>query len=237
MLKKILALAVLLIASLAASASQLPDYPFIHMTGGAILYVRPDTGVIDFEIVAADADAAAARQVVETRVAEVRALMEAQGLSADGLEVRNVHQDMRKNQPGDTQVYEVKCAVHLEVHELSKWAGIANGLLGMNNLDAFATAFDTSERQKIEEDLAAQAVRDARRKSDALATSFGRKLGPVAAVTTGSLKNLGNAMGLVRDDFNSRGRDRNVQRVEREALADVVMIPMGLSVDVIFRLK
>lgn len=238
MLKKFIALAALLLAPLAACASQLPDYPFIHMTGNAQLYVRPDTGAFDFEIVAADPDPAVARQVVETRVAELRALLEAQGLSADGLEVRNVHQDLRKNQQGDAQVYEVKCGVHLEVQDLSKWTALAGGMLGMKNLDGFATAFDTSERQKIEEELGAQAVRDARRKSEALAASFGRKLGPVSAVTTGSLKNLGNAMGLVRDDSGyGRGRSQNVKRVERESLADVIMIPMGLSVDVIFRLK
>lgn len=238
MLKKILALAALLLVTLAASASQLPDYPFIHMTGSAKLYVPPDMGAMDFEIIAADPDPAVARQTVETRVAEVRALVETLGLPAEGLEVRNVHQDLRKSQPGETQVYEIKCGVHLDVHDLSKWAGLANGLLGMKNLDGFATTFDTSEREKIEADLGAQAVRDARRKSEALATGFGRKLGPVAAVTTGSLKNLGNAMGLVRDESNySRNRDRNVQRVEREALGDVVIIPMGVSVDVIFRLK
>jgi uncharacterized protein YggE len=208
------------------------------MTGSAKLYVLPDIGTIDFEIMAADADPAAARKVVEARVAEVRALAEAQGLSTDGIQVRDVRQDLRKTTQGDAQVYEVKCGVHLDVHDLSKWAGVANGLLGMQNVDGFATAFDTSERQKIEMDLGAEAVRDARRKSEALAASFGRKLGPVAAVTTGSLKNLGNAMGLVRDDSSySRGRDRNVQRVEREALAEVIMLPMGLSVDAIFRLK
>jgi uncharacterized protein YggE len=237
MLKKFLALAALL-APLAAPASQLPDYPFIHMTGSAKVFVPPDMGAFDFEIIAADADPAVARQVVETRVAEVRALVEAQGLSADALQVRDVHQDLRKNQQGDTQVYEVKCGVHLDVHDLSKWSALANGLIGMQNLDGFATAFDTSERQKVEMDLGAEAVQDARRKSEALAKGFGRKLGPVAGVTTGSLKNLGNAMGLVRDESNySRGRDRNVQRVERENLADIVIIPMSLSVDVIFRLK
>jgi uncharacterized protein YggE len=238
MLKKILALAALLLAPLAASASQLPDYPFIHMAGTAKLYVAPDIGAIDFEIIAVDADPAAARQVVETRVGEVRALVEAQGLSTDGLEVRNVRQDLRKNQQGATPLYEVKCVVHLDVHDLAKWAALANGLLGLQNLDGFATAFDTSERDKIEASLGAQAVRDARRKSEALVTSFGRKLGPVAAVTTGSLKNLGNAMGLVRDDYSFRSNaGAQAQRVDRENIVNVTIIPMTLSVDAIFRIK
>lgn len=238
MLKTILALAALVFAPLAVSASQLPDYPFIHMTGNAKRYVPPDMGAIDFEIIAADADAAAARQLVETRVAEVRALVEAQGLTIDGLEVRNVRQDLRKNAGADApHVYEVKCVVHLDVHDLTKWVALASGLLGMQDLDGFATAFDTSDRAKIEADLSAEAVRDARRKSEALANGFGRKLGAVTAVTPGSLKNLGNAMGLVRDEFSYRGNDSQAQRVERENLVNVTIIPMAMSVDVIFRIK
>jgi uncharacterized protein len=238
MLKTIVALAALLLATLPASASQLPDYPFIHATGSARLYVPPDKGAIDFEVVAADADPAAARKVVEARVAEVRALVESQGLSTDGLEVRNVRQELRKNQQGDAPLYEIRCVVHVDVHDLTKWVAVANGLLGMQNLDGFATAFDTSEREKIEANLSAEAVRDARRKSEALASSFGRKLGPVTAVTAGSLKNLGNAMGLVRDDFSLR-RNENIraQPMDRENIVNVVIIPMMMSVDAIFRLK
>jgi uncharacterized protein YggE len=239
MFKKIVAIAALLLAPLAAAASQLPEYPFIHMTGNAKQYIVPDSGAIDFEVIAADADPAAARKVVEDRVAEVRALVEAQGLAPESLEVHDVRQELRKNPRGDAPaVYEVKCVVHIDVHEMSKWAALAGGLLGMQNLDAFATAFDTSERDKIEADLGAQAVRDAQRKADALAKSFGRKLGPPSAVTTGALKNLGNAMGLVNDYFSSRGgRSGQGQRVERENLINVVAFPMSLSVDVIFRLK
>jgi uncharacterized protein YggE len=239
MLKKIAVLAAFLLAPLAASASQLPEYPFIHMPGRAMMYVPPDKGAIDFEIIAAGAEAGAARQVVEARLAEVRALVEAQGLPAEGLEVRNVRQDLRKNPHGDTPgLYEVRCVVHIDVHDLSKWAALANGLLGMENLDAFATAFDTSERDKIEASLGAQALRDARTKADALAASLGRKLGPVTGLTTGSLKNLGNAMGLVRDDFApARSQGAQAQRQERADIVNVVVIPLSLSADVIFRIK
>jgi uncharacterized protein YggE len=239
MLKKFVALAALVFAPLVVSASQLPDYPFIHMTGNARLYVMPDSGAIDFEVIADDADPAAARKVVEDRVAEVRALVEAQGLAPESLQVHDVRQSLQRSPRGDAPAsYEVKCVVHIDVHEMSKWTGVAGGLLGMQNLDAFATTFDTSERDKIESDLAAQAVHDAQRKADALAKSFGRKLGPVSAVTTGALKNLGNAMGLVTNDFSSRrGTVAQAQRMDKENIVSITVIPMALSVDVIFRLK
>ncbi|GAB3428566.1 SIMPL domain-containing protein [Massilia solisilvae] len=239
MLKKVLALTTLLLAPLAVPASQLPDYPFIHITGTAQQYVQPDMGSIDFEVIAADADPAVALRAVQERVAEVRALVQAQGLEAESLEVRNVRQELRKNQRADgPAVVEVKCVVHLDVHDLAKWATLANGLLGMQNLDSFATAFDTSEREKIEAGLAADAVRDASRKAGALAAGLGRKLGPVTGLSTGALRNLGNAMGLVAADFGFRRKEApQTQGSGRDNLVNVVMVPMALSVDAIFRLK
>jgi uncharacterized protein YggE len=239
MLKKFVAIAALLLASLAASASQLPDYPFIHMTGSAMQYVVPDSGAIDFEVIAADADPAVARKVVEDRVAEVRALVEAQGLATESLQVHDVRQSVQRTSRGDAPTaYEVRCVVHIDVTDMSKWAALGGGLLGVQNLDTFATAFDTTEREKIEADLGTKAVHDAQRKADALAKGFGRKLGPVTAVTPGALKNLGNAMGLVTNDFSSRrGTGPQAKRMDKENIIGISVIPMALAVDVIFRLK
>ncbi len=238
MLNKIALISAFALAPLAASASQLPDYPFIHVSGSAAQYVVPDIGTLDFEVVASDADPAAARAVVETRVAEVRALAEGQGVPAADVEVRDVRQEIRKGDPAPTAaVYDLRCVVHLNVRDLSKWAAIAGALAGKPNVDAFSTSFDTSEREKIETELAARAIRDARRRGEAIAAGFGRKLGPVTAVTAGALKNLGNAMGLVPDVFYTRGNQQKVQRVDPGELVNIIAFPLAQSVDVIFRIK
>ena len=88
---------VLLLATGAAHASPVPDYPFVHVTGSAFQAVVPDIGSLDFEIVAVDVDPAAARAVLETRVGEVRALMQQLGMDADDAHVREVRQGIRKD--------------------------------------------------------------------------------------------------------------------------------------------
>jgi uncharacterized protein YggE len=237
MLQKLLAVTALSLAPFAASASQLPDYPFIHVTGTAIQYVVPDIGTLDFEILASDPDPAAARSVVETRVAEVRTLLEGQGLSLDDAEVRDVRQEIRRTDHAATApVYDLRCVVHINVRDLSKWRALAGGLLAMPNLDGFSTAFDASGRDKVDMDLAADAIRDARRRGEAMAAGFGRKLGPLMAVTAGSLKNLGSAMGLVREDFTYR-REASAQKVDRGDILNVVVLKLAQPVDVIFRIK
>lgn len=232
MFKKIALLMAAALVSTAGSASQLPDYPFIHVTGNASMNVAPDIGEIDFEIVALNADPAVARAVVEERVAEVRKLVEEQGLPVEDVEIRDVRQELRN---GDsTPVYELRCVVHLNVRDLSKWVAIASPLVGKPNLAGFSTAFDTSERDKIEAELIAQAIRDARRKGQFMAEGFGRKLGPVAGVTPGQLKNLGSVMGLVREDFNYQRRP-NAQRVEQKEIVNINILKLEQPVNVLFR--
>ena len=236
MFKKFAVIAALACAPIAASASPLPNYPFIHVTGTASLNVLPDIGEIDFEIVAADPDPAVARSIVETRIAEIRALLEEQGVPLDDLETRNVRQEVLEGEPGAVQLYEVRCAVHLNIRELGKWRDIVGPLLGAANLDGFSTAFGTLGRDKIEADLTAEAIRNARRRAEAIAAGFKRKLGRVTAVTSGSLKNLGASMGLVQADFMFR-RDTQVAAKDRRDLLMPEILKFAQQVDVIYRIE
>jgi uncharacterized protein len=236
MLKQILAVGMLVLAPLGAGASQLPDYPFIHASGSASVNVMPDIGEIDFEISASDADPELARGIVETRIAEVRALMEQQGVPLEDVQTRDVRKEISKGDPTATLVsYEIKCGVHLNVRDLSKWRAVVAPLLDKPNLDGFSTAFDSSMREKIEMELIGEAIRDARRKAEAMAAGLGRKLGPASAVTSGGLKNLGNSMGLVTADFLRRPEARGP--VERRDFLAVSALKLQQPVDVIFRIR
>lgn len=233
-----LAVALAIVLAPAAACAQLPTYPFLHVTGHASAVVQPDLGTIDFEIVSSHGDPAVARQMVEARVAEVRALVEAQGLPTDDVDVRDVRQEIRKADPGAAgPVYDLKCSVHLNVRDLTKWAAIASGLLAKPNLDGFSTAFDTTNREQVEADLVASATADARRRAAVLAAGFGRKLGPVTAATVGALKNLSTSMGLVRADFLSREKISNARPGPRENILHVNALRFEQPVDAIFRIK
>jgi uncharacterized protein YggE len=238
MLHKLLGATLLAIAPLTVSASNLPEYPFIHVTGSAYSYVVPDIGALDFEIFASDADPAAARAAVEARIAEIRALYQEQGLSTDDVEIRDVRQNIRKGDEGAVApVYQLKCTAHLTVRELTKWSAIAGGLLAKPNLDNFSVSFEASARDKIEMDLTAEAIKDARRRAEGMAAGFGRKVGPVTAVTSGALKNLTGAMGLVPVDYLSRRNSSDAAHVARSEIVNIVNLKFSQPVDVIFRIK
>jgi uncharacterized protein len=218
----------------AASASGLPSYPFIHASGSGSVTVMPDLGQIDFEITARDADPALAVQLVETRAAEIRVLLEQQGVALDAAEFRDLRKDMRTTDSG--VVYEVRCAVRLTLRELAKWPLVVAPLLDKPNLDGFMTVFDTTDRARIEIELMQDAVKSARRKAEGMAAAFGRKLGAVNAVSSGELKNLTRAMNLAPSDYGRNEGGKQAETGRAELLA-ITALKLAQPVDVIFRIR
>jgi len=235
MLKRLcLALAIATLP-LAAGASPLPAYPFVHVSADASVYRVPDIGAIDFEILVAGADPQLARTTVETRIAEVRALLQAQGVPLEDMETRDVRKEQKKDGPPEAPLYELRSSVHINMRDLSKWAAVVAPLLDMPNLGSFATSFDSSLRDEVEAELMANALRDARRRAEIIARGARRKLGAVTAVTPAGVKNVGYSMGLLREDFSSRRG--SAASVTRSEFLSIEALKLAQPIDVVFKLE
>ena len=221
-----------------AAAAGVPAYPFVHASGVGATSVMPDVGEIDFEIIASDTDPATARSVVETRIAQIRALAEGVGVPVEDVEIRDIRKDLTKGDDINPAApsYDLRSSVHIKVANLFKWAELVGPLVDMPNLDGFATSFDTTDREKVEMALVAQAMLSARRKATAMAKGAGMKLGAVTAVTLGDLKNLSRAMGLAPSDSRYAGSGTRSAYNRKDLLA-IDIIKLAQPVDMIFRLK
>ncbi|MES2902136.1 MAG: SIMPL domain-containing protein [Pseudomonadota bacterium] len=228
-------IATLALAPLAALAQGLPSYPFVHVNASAVTEVIPDSGEVDFEIAVSDADAARALATVEERLVEIRAILASAGIPDADFDIRDVRRDIKKGEPGAAPIYDYRCGVKIVVRNLANWRSVLEPLLAKPNLDSFITAFDTTQRDKVESELMATAVKKATRKAEALAGGFGRKLGAVTALTSGELKNLTRALNLASTEFRGSG-GQQVRRDKTELLM-ITSIKMGQPVDVIFKLK
>ncbi|MFC4929602.1 SIMPL domain-containing protein [Massilia sp. GCM10023247] len=234
---KPLALMLALAAALpsSAQASPLPAYPFVHVSADATRYTTPNIGVLDFLVTAPDGEPGQARDTIETRMAEVRALLQEQGIPLEDLETRDVRREPGRNGAGEATPQELRVSVHLVVRDLSKWRAVVARLLDKPHLNSFSTSFDLVEREQVEAELMADALRDARRRAEIIARGSRRKLGAVTGVTPGAVKNLGAALGLVRTDVGlQRGRPANVGA--RDFL-QVDALKLMQPVDVVFRLE
>ena len=232
---KTLAFAVALLP-FAAHASNLPEYPFIHAAGEGYLMVVPDMGEIDFDISAYDPDPAAAVAVVQARAAEVHALLAGEGASAD---VRDMRKEMRKSanpDPAAAPDYDIRSAVHIVVRDLGKWRPIMQALLEMKNIDHMSTTFSKTDRLKVEQELTAVAVKDAQRRAENMAAGFGKKLGAVAAVSSGQLRNLTGAVGLMPGDFYKGTAGVAPPNPDKDFLS-IDVLKWSQTVDMLFRIK
>lgn len=218
----------------AATASGLPAYPFLHVSGTGFAYAAPDLGEIDFEISADDPSPEAALATVQARIDELLALAAEQGLEPADVEIRDVRREMRKGE-GPSR-YDIKCAVHIYVRDLTKWRAIVQPLLDKPNLDGFATTFGVTQREKIEDELMASALKDARRKAGAMAAGLGKRVGEATAVSSQELKNLARAIGLVPTDRYNANSGAGRAPQERSSLLMVNVQRMSQSVDVVFRI-
>lgn len=221
------------LAPLAVGASPLPEYPFVHATGTAFVTIIPDQGSIDFEILVVAPDIEEAVATFTERGKAIRALTEQFGIAPDDIEIG----DIRRAWTKDGTRQELRANAHINVRVLANWVPLVQGLLAVPNLEGFVTDFSSSEKDKAVDESVRDAIRDATRKARLIAEATGRKLGPVAGISTTPLKNLGNAMGLVPSDFYQRSSSSARPTRTAEEILTVTALKWSQSVDVVYKLK
>jgi uncharacterized protein YggE len=230
MFKPLVVVLALALLPSAGQASSLPDYPFIHTAGEGFAMIAPDMGEIDFDITAFNADPAAAAATVAERAAQVQALMVDSESTAT---LRDTRKEMRTAEAD----YAIRSSVHIVVRNLGNWRPLMQALLALPNVDHMSTTFGRTDREKVEQELTANAVKDALRRAEAMAAGFGKKVGAVSAISSGQLRNLTNAVGLMPGDLYYRSnRTVDAAPADKDFLA-IEALRWSQTVDVIFRIK
>ncbi len=235
MLKRFAATLLLAATALPGLPADLPTHPFIHVSAGASIGMLPDTGEIDFEIVSADADAAAAWQQVNERLEAGRALFASQGIAPEDVSVQDILRRPRKTEvAGDAPPQmDTRVAVNVTVRNMAAWSATVRALMTMPQVESLAVAFSRSDRDKIEAELVTQALANAKGKAQNMARGIGAKLGPATGVSLGALKNVSNAMGMATDP---NGRYADGGGAQPPDLTLVAAMTLVQGVDVIYRI-
>lgn len=221
-----------------AQASQLPDYPFIHVKGNADVYVQPDIGQISFEITVSNEQAEQATQQAATINTEIVELLEQLHIPLSDLTIYEVQKKIRtieaNNGKPASAIVDIKQGMQIDVHDLSKWEMLTTPLLSKDHLGNFNASFDYTKRSKIKGELILEAVNNAKHSGTTIAEAFGKHLGAVVAVSSGRLMDLGAELNLVSNPyFNDAPQRENAIR----NFSSPVAIKIMQSVDVIFKIK
>jgi uncharacterized protein YggE len=224
-----------------AIASPLPDYPFVFTVGTAKIDTPPDLVRLSFVVVSRNKDLKAAGTTLDSTFNSVVTILTAAAIREEDIDASAVnktpvsHWDQGRNQT-IPDGYEVSRSVKVTGHDLSKYPQMLKALLELPKTENFSADFDRSDRPKLTADLFATAAKDAKAHAQEMAAQFGRKLGPVRAISQIPLSTIGDQFG-----FSSSERENYDRMFKRSAPGNEFLAPATITisekVNVVFELQ
>ncbi|WP_317204781.1 SIMPL domain-containing protein [Janthinobacterium sp.] len=197
-----LALALLCVPA-AAPASPLPDYPFVSASGKAELWLAPDIGELQFEVVIQHSDSEQALAQLNALSETLTTLFSEAGVAgadigAADLGKKSVALSAKEDGGAPDAAYAYILTRHfsVRVRDLKAWPGFIGALLGRDHVDNVGVAFDRIDRDQVNDRLLQEAAQNARHTAADLALAFGRKPGAAVAIARTPLDKLGGAFGF-----------------------------------------
>lgn len=187
MLLRVLAFAFGL-TTMTAIASPLPEYPFVFTVGNARIDTPPDMVRLRFTVATRSKDLKVASGALDSTFNSVITVLAAAAIREADIDASAVDKTplSHLNESRDQTIsdgYEVSRKVSITGHDLTKYPQMVKALLELPNTEDFNADFDRSDRSKLRADLLASASRDAKAHAEDMAAQFGRKLGPVRAIS------------------------------------------------------
>lgn len=238
MLKRFAAFLLLAATALPGMAADLPNHPFIHVSASAEFYIMPDIGEIDIDIVSLDPDPDAAWKLVNERLEASRALFAQHGVAPEDVAVQDIVRRPRKVEvlpEGQPMPMDTRVTLHVTVRDIAQWTPLMRALVVMKDIESLAVSFNRSDRDKIENDLLAEALGKARLKAQNIAKGVGARLGAATGVSVMPLRNLSNAMGMASDPYARAIGDRRAPPKGAD-MAMVQAMRLAQAADVIYRI-
>lgn len=222
-------------------SSDIPDFPFIFVTGQAETEVPPDIATVTFAIEAFDEDPDKALSVVQERTAELTTGLSSYHIERKDLVAFEITKETVREMKDYVRLrilgYEVSRRISVTVRYLDKYDAFMTRLLSLRNVAKVRTQCDTTKRKVLEVDLLTKAAQKAREQADLLAKSFGREISAVQAISPDS-----RGFGNLGAEFGMRGGYYGVEgQVFEAALKEKIFLPSTIklqkAVNAIFRLK
>ena len=170
-----------------ASASPVPDYPFIYAEGGATRELPPDIATLNASVSVRNASSEGAVAGVQAAAAKVLALLAKSGVRDADINAAQMakSQQMRYDEATHRSVpdgYEASRSFVITVRDLTRYPALLTALLAMPGVNGGGGNFDRSDRAKVSSDLVAEAAEAARRNGELMASGLQRKVGAARAI-------------------------------------------------------
>lgn len=183
-MKRIVFVAVLLFGAFNVQAQSIGGSPFIAVHGKAKAEVVPDVLPLEITLKDTSQDAAATQAQIEGYAQQVIALTKAMKMADRDVEISNINvspeyrwDDKERKQVflGNTYARTIK----LRFHALADLQKAIDALPKSKHVQLSTGGFQSSKQDEIRRELLTQAVQDARKTAEIMASAVGRRVGSV----------------------------------------------------------
>jgi uncharacterized protein YggE len=191
----------LLFAPLAASASPLPDFPFVYVYGTAHREVAPDKVTITFQVKSYDVQAERAyrkqSEIADTVIGFATKLGVANDdLIAQAIEKSAVRREDEKGHELEIIGYDATRSVRIQLKELARFPELIEFLYSQPNVEQISATFGSKDETAILQSLTEDACRTAKANAERLSKGFEKKLGGIRAISETGFSGIGGPFGL-----------------------------------------
>ena len=165
--------------------------PTLVVVGHAKATAKPDLGRLTFAVVSKSPTLASALHRNKAQAAALITAVKSAGIAERDIQTAQFHVTFYGG------MHEVRNAIDIVVRDVERVGEVADTAFGAGSNEAFGVRFELDERTKLEEELRSGAMKDARKRAEALAKLGGKKLGALIGVSEviGGTPHLGNEFG------------------------------------------
>jgi uncharacterized protein YggE len=232
----------LLLCGSASWAADIPDYPFVFVSGNADSDPPPDVAVCSLTIRDLDPDPGEAEATVDGRLKAVLASLTAQDVSGADIKSSSLNKQIVTNQfdekgPVGIRGYDLTRSLEFKLRRLASLPAIEAGLVGAANVEQIMCQFDRTDRAAIEADLLTKALHAAQEQGDRLAEPLGRHLGAAVAVSRIPFDAIAAVFGRgERFSISEAGARMFKKSVAGDDLLVPATIHLSVTVNVLFKM-
>lgn len=214
-----------------SSASTLPDFPFVAVTGQSSKQVAPDSATLSFRITTFHASSDVAQAQLAQASSKVLALLKANGVTdsqISAFELEKTAKRKRDEQYNELDVlgYDLNRRFDITLADLKKYPDLMTQLYATDYVHDLSTSFDTSDRSNIETALIVAAAAQAKQKAEQMAEGLGVKIHSVFAFNdNGSFDRFFATFAA-----GESGMVSSAMMADRAAGAQQVFIPQSIEI-------
>ena len=189
----------------------LPSQPYLYVTGNAAIEKPTDTVVLNFDLVARNAEQTKANQEVQAKAKRILALLDERKIARADIiaeDLKSNPQYQEENSGKRTKIigYSVTRSFNVKVRDLSAFGKLVDELLAIGGVEFSSLNGGLSNEKQLEDELWQKALTDARNRAEKTAGALGLKIDSVFAASRVAFPQIASGMFSSSDDEEYRKR-------------------------------